>query len=179
MREAARALAGSGMPVFASNSIPACAHSAPVKPFFSIKISAICWPMVMSGLSAVMGSWKTMAMSPPRTPRISRSDSASRSRPANRAWPSTAASPSRRSRLSAVIVLPEPDSPTSASFSPRAIWKPTPRTTDLAPKRSCRPRTCSKGAGGGMCCVPASLVGLSGPRASRKGIAHEGQQQQA
>ena len=156
-------LAGSGMPVFASNSIAACAHSAPVKPFFSIKISAICWPMVMSGLSAVMGSWKTMAMSPPRTPRISRSESCSRSRPANRAWPSTAASPSRRSRLSAVIVLPEPDSPTSASFSPRAISKPTPRTTDLAPKRTCRSRTCSKGVAGLVLCACITCRPFVGP----------------
>jgi len=103
--------------------------------------------MVINGLSAVMGSWNTMAMSPPRMPRISRSDKESRSRPRSRAWPLILASPARRSRLKAVMVLPEPDSPTSASFSPGAMLKLTPRTTSLLPKRTDRSCTSSSGAG--------------------------------
>ena len=100
--------------------------------------------------SAVIGSWNTMAMSPPRTPRISRSLKASRSRPRKRAWPVMWASGTKRSKLKAVMVLPEPDSPTSASFSPAAIAKLTPRTTALSPKRTAKFSTSSKRTASGV-----------------------------
>ena len=41
----------------------------------STSISPICFSIVCSGLSDVIGSWKMMVMSLPRTSRISRSDS--------------------------------------------------------------------------------------------------------
>ena len=135
--------AGSGMPVLASNSIAVCADWARVRACFSIKTSATCAPTVIKGLSAVMGSWKIMATLLPRTPRNSRSESCSRSRPFSSAWPAMCASPARRSSESALTVLPDPDSPTSANFSPARISKSTPCTTSLSPKRTRRPDTCS------------------------------------
>ena len=44
-------------------------------------VSAICLPMVIVGLSEVIGSWKTIPISLPRTLRISASLSSTRSRP--------------------------------------------------------------------------------------------------
>ena len=75
--------------------------------------------MVITGLSAVIGSWKIIAMAEPRKPRISRSLFASRSSPLKRIAPLTSASPNNRKIDSAVTLLPEPDSPTSATRSPR------------------------------------------------------------
>ncbi len=126
------------MPVSASNLIAACADSAGVRAFFSCKTSAICSPTVNSGFRAVIGSWKIIAMSWPRIPRKARSGRDSRSTapscPAKVALPLMAAFCTRRSRLSAVTVFPEPDSPTSASFSPGWMEKSMPRTTSLPAK---------------------------------------------
>ena len=47
--------------------------AAPVRPRCSSKISPICFSIVCSGLSEVIGSWNTMVMSSPRTRRMSRS----------------------------------------------------------------------------------------------------------
>jgi hypothetical protein len=58
------------MPVFANNSIAACADWAGVRAIFSRKTSAICSPTVISGFSAVIGSWKIMATWSPRSARI-------------------------------------------------------------------------------------------------------------
>ena len=43
------------------------------RPRWSVSISVICRSMVWSGLSEVIGSWKIIEMSLPRTPRSSRS----------------------------------------------------------------------------------------------------------
>ncbi len=61
--------------------------AAPVMPWCSRRISPICFSMVCSGLSDVIGSWKMMVMSLPRTWRISFSDSGSSSWPLNRIEP--------------------------------------------------------------------------------------------
>ena len=45
--------------------------------------STICWPMVWTGLSEVIGSWKIIDILPPRSLRRSSADSVSRSRPSN------------------------------------------------------------------------------------------------
>ena len=55
--------------------------AAPVNPRCSSNISPICFSMVCSGLSEVIGSWNTMVMSSPRTRRISLSVSCKRSLP--------------------------------------------------------------------------------------------------
>ena len=77
--------------------------------------------MVSTGLSDVIGSWNTMAMSLPRTLRISASLSSSRSRPWKRMLPPVmrpGGSGMRRRIDSAPTDLPQPDSPTTAIVSP-------------------------------------------------------------
>src|SRR5262245_41969280 len=86
--------------------------------------------MVNTGLSAVIGSWKTSAISAPRTFCIARSSSVIRSRPLNRIRP-PAIRPGRWTRRridSAVTDFPLPDSPTRQSVSPLSTWKLTSMT---------------------------------------------------
>ncbi len=83
--------------------------------------SMICRPILSTGLSEVMGSWKIMAISRPRMRRISSSESSSSSRPRKRTDPlGMRAVPSGSSRMtaSADTDLPDPDSPTMATISP-------------------------------------------------------------
>ena len=80
----------------------------------------ICRPMRSTGLSEVIGSWKIMAISRPRSWRISSSERVSSSRPSKRMLPWMRAVPGGSSRMvaSADTDLPEPDSPTIATISP-------------------------------------------------------------
>ncbi|MGY3425852.1 hypothetical protein ACVWZW_006356 [Bradyrhizobium sp. F1.13.4] len=89
--------------------------------------------MVSTGLRLVIGSWKIMAMSLPRTSFMLASGSVSRSRPASRTLPSTRPVSFGMSRMieSAVTLLPEPDSPTIATVSREAISNDTSRTTGI------------------------------------------------
>src|SRR5262245_42042981 len=83
-----------------------------------------------------MGSWKIMAISLPRTLRRLASGSASRSWPRNRIWPPsyTVGGTGLSCRmLMAVTLLPQPDSPTTPSVSPRAMPKLTPSTARTTP----------------------------------------------
>ena len=103
-----------------------------------ISASAICLPMVITGLSDVIGSWKIIEISLPRTLRISSSLIFSRSRPPSFTEPETmrpGGSGIRRISDSAVMLLPQPDSPTIASVSPEATWKSTPSTALTMPCR--------------------------------------------
>src|SRR3974390_3141212 len=108
--------------------------------------------MVSTGLSEVIGSWKIIAMFLPRTSRIASSSSASRSRPASLTEP-PAIRPggSGTSRISdnAVMLLPQPDSPTIASVSCAPSVKLTPSTALTTPWRKSKyvrkPSTSSKG----------------------------------
>jgi hypothetical protein len=70
-------------------------------------------------LRLVIGSWKIMETSLPRTPRISSSLSARRSRPFSAMEPEMRlfALGSSRMTESAVTLLPDPDSPTTATVS--------------------------------------------------------------
>ena len=129
---------GSGMPVLASSSIARARASARPRSACSASTSPIWAPTVCSGLSAVIGSWKIIAISPPRTARSSGSPACSRSRPAKRIAPVVSAPSTRPSTDSAVIDLPEPDSPTRANFSPAAMANDTSSTTGAAPKRTLR-----------------------------------------
>ena len=96
-----------------------CASRRVARPCTS-SVSAIWSPIVKTGLSAVIGSWKISAISAPRTARISRSGSVSRSRPLKRMLPPAMRPGGWTSRMidSAVTDLPLPDSPTSPSVSP-------------------------------------------------------------
>ena len=89
-----------------------------------------------TGFRLVIGSWKIIAMSLPRTWRISSSVRSSRSRPSNRISPvgiSAGGMSSRRMIDSDVTLLPQPDSPTMPSVSPRMIEKLTPSTARTVP----------------------------------------------
>ena len=75
-----------------------------------------------TGLSEVIGSWKIIEISLPRMRSISGSLSSSRSRPSKRIAPPTmrpGGLATRRRIDSAVTLLPQPDSPTTPSVSPR------------------------------------------------------------
>jgi len=138
-------LSGSGMPVRASNSMARARAALGSRPSCRVNTSPIWLPTVNSGFSAVIGSWKIMPIRAPRMPRICTSDSAIRSWPAKRMWPLEVAASTRRSTESAVMLLPDPDSPTSANFSPASMQKEMSSTTVDAPKRTLRRSTCSSG----------------------------------
>src|SRR5512145_2681061 len=99
--------------------------------------SVICRSTLSTGLSAVIGSWKTMTMPRPRTRSSSRSGSGTRSRP----WKTTRPPVirpggwTRRTIARQVIVLPEPDSPTRAMVSPARTPKLPPRTAWTTTRR--------------------------------------------
>ena len=79
------------MPTAAKSSTPRCVAVAVSMPRWACRVSMICVPMVSTGLSEVIGSWKTTASSGPRRRRSSSGASERRSRPSNRMRP-----PSRR-----------------------------------------------------------------------------------
>ncbi len=100
--------------------------------------SAICSPTVNTGLREVIGSWKIIAISAPRIERIvcalartrSTCDPSSRTKSTR---PEVMVAPpcsTRRISDSAVTDLPEPDSPTIATVSPRPTRKETSRTAE-------------------------------------------------
>ena len=85
--------------------------------------SVICRPTVITGLRLVDGSWKMMLMRRPRMSRILASGNCVMSVPSTSTLPELTRPLSGSSRRidSAVIDLPQPDSPTSANVSPRSI----------------------------------------------------------
>ena len=87
--------------------------------------------MVSTGLRLVIGSWKIMAISLPRTSCIACSGNVRRSRPASLMLPWMRPLSSGISRMTerAVTLLPEPDSPTIATVSFAATSNDTLRTT--------------------------------------------------
>src|SRR3569832_751230 len=123
------------MPTASNTSNTRLRARSPRRPLWRARLSPICSPTVSTGLSEVMGSWKIMAMRLPRTSRIATSGSAIKSRPASSTSPLTlpaACGGKRRMMLSAVIDLPQPDSPSSAKVSPRRTSKLTPSTARMA-----------------------------------------------
>ena len=143
---------GSGMPTAASRRHASARAASPRRPW-AASASAICAPTLITGLRLVDGSWKIMPMRPPRTRRIAASGSASRSSPPRRTLPAAMRPPSgsRRASASAVIDLPQPDSPRSAKVSPAAMAKSTPSTgrmssPSLRAIATPRPSTCSSAA---------------------------------
>ena len=105
----------------------------------------------MTGLSEVIGSWKTMPISTPQMSRNSASVSAVSSRPAKRTSPLRTTLVRGRSPMieRERTVLPEPDSPTTPRVRPRSRLKDTPSTARTMPRpvRKCvvRSATSSKG----------------------------------
>src|SRR5262249_47351719 len=100
-------------------------------------VSTICSPIVYTGSSAVIGSWKTIDTTPPRSCSRSASPSRFTSRPFSSTSPATRAravgcKPSSARR---VTLLPEPDSPRRASTRPASSEKLTPLTARTSPSR--------------------------------------------
>ena len=81
-----------------------------------------CRPTVSTGLRLVMGSWKIIAISRPRMARMPSSGRPTRLRPPNMTRPETWATRggSRPMMASELTDLPQPDSPTRATISPRS-----------------------------------------------------------
>ncbi len=157
-------------------------------PWWSMTASAIWSPTVKTGFRLVIGSWKIIAMSLPRTWRISSSESASRSRPSKRISPvgiSAGGMSCRRMIDSEVTLLPQPDSPTSPRVSPARIEKLIPSTARTTPSMTWkyvrRSRTSSRGRP--RATLPAGSAGsgvrvkrsLPRPRVERvaQAVAHE------
>ena len=87
--------------------------------------------MVNVGLSDVIGSWKTIAISLPRTRSSTAAEpSPTSDSPFQRTSPAVILPGRSISPIAAcaVTLLPEPDSPTMPSVSPRPTWKLTSRT---------------------------------------------------
>src|SRR5215831_4716884 len=136
-------------------SVLACSSAlAHAVPRCTLSGSAICRPTLSAGLSDDMGSWKIMAILLPRTARMPASSSLKRLRPSNTTSPLSmrpGGDGMRRMIDSAVTLLPEPDSPTSATVSPASMSKETLSTAVTLPrslaKRVVRLRTCRRGRG--------------------------------
>jgi hypothetical protein len=99
-------------------------------PKWVLSTSWIWKPIVNTGFRLVIGSWKIIAISRPRTPRSSSSESFRRSRPSNIAVPEvTRPARARMPRIASdVTLLPQPDSPTMPSVSPGAMSNEMPFT---------------------------------------------------
>src|SRR6266545_1144487 len=124
------------MPTSSSSSMVRLRAAPRSMPLCSSSASLICRPIVKTGFSEVIGSWKIIAMSFPRTLRMSSSLSLSRSRPSKMTWPETMRPGGCGiSRISdrALTLLPHPDSPTRPSASPSASVNATPLTALTTP----------------------------------------------
>ena len=100
--------------------------------------SAIWRPQVITGLRLVIGSWKIIATSLPRTAHISSSERSSRSRPLMRIAPPSilpGGSLTKRMIDRAVTDLPQPLSPTKPRVSAAVKSKETPSTAFATPVR--------------------------------------------
>ena len=110
--------------------MPTCLSNSSARSFACLRLTfrcariaaTICVPIVKTGLSALVGSWKIMLMAPPRTSRICASDSVVSSRPSSLTLPSVLMSgPSRRMAASAEMLLPLPLSPTTCGTGGRRL----------------------------------------------------------
>src|ERR1700694_45668 len=128
---------GEGMPTRSSISIARSAAARCESLRCKATASAIWAPTVCTGLREVIGSWKIMAISAPRRARISSVSSLTRSLPSKKMLPA-AISPGcsiSRMMLSAVTLLPHPDSPTRPMICPGWIAKEMPSTARASPAR--------------------------------------------
>ena len=100
-----------------------------VRFFRCSRIASVSWaPTVITGLSDVIGSWKIIAISPPRMLRIILSDLRVNSDRPRRISPEVTRSDALGKSpmmASEVTDLPEPDSPARHSVSPAARSKDT------------------------------------------------------
>src|SRR4029453_9517937 len=168
--------------------MPTCVNSAsvpppafcPLMPLCSSRISPICASIVCSGLSEVIGSWKMIEMFVPRISPLPLSAAVNSSRPRKRIWPEGCEALGYGSNFridSALTDFPEPDSPTSATHSPRLTENETWSTASVLPNATERSRTSSRGW------LMASMRGPLPERLARiegaaRGFADEDQERQ-
>ena len=97
---------------------------------------AIWSPMVKTGFSEVIGSWKIIEMRPPRISYIFSSERPTRFVPSRSiSDPPTMRPGGETSRIieSEVTLLPQPDSPTKPTVCPRLIVRSMPSTAGTTP----------------------------------------------
>ena len=140
------------MPTWRSSATVRSCAACRDMPRCRISVSATWSPTRLTGFSELIGSWKIMAMSPPRTLRISRwAGCADRGPQTGSREPGEMCSGQSSSRriARAVTLLPQPDSPTKQSTLPRCRLKETSSTMGLSPVGVTRIAvsisTCSRG----------------------------------
>jgi hypothetical protein len=128
-------LSASGMRTAVKRSTARAIASRRVRPWWWVATSASCAPMRRVGLNEVIGSWKTIASAVPSIRRRTAVSGASRSLPSRSSREASTRPWSAISRViaSAVMDLPDPDSPTIPTASPRRTSKVTPRTSRTGP----------------------------------------------
>ena len=126
---------GSGRPTRCSHSIARARAAAPRRAVWRSITSMIWRPTVSTGFRLVEGSWKMMLMRRPRRSRMRASGNSAMSVPARSMRPCCTRPLSGNSRRidSAVIDLPQPDSPTSAKVSPRVSVSDSASTACTSP----------------------------------------------
>ena len=111
---------GSGMRTRVSNSMLRARASLRLIPSRTRRLSCSCEPILRTGLSAVIGSWKIMAMPVPNSLRTSSRDISESTLPSKVMRPSrvTLLPVSRPIAARDITVFPEPDSPTMPMLVP-------------------------------------------------------------
>ena len=116
------------MPTRSSSRLASMRAACPTIFLCNASASVICFPILCTGLRLLAGSWKIIAIRPPRT-----FSSTAGGAPIN-SWPSSTTLPLIRALLgnspraaSQVTDLPQPLSPTSPTASPLAIERSMPR----------------------------------------------------
>ncbi len=142
---------GSGMPTEARSSCTRARRSGWDIRSWMRSGSSISRPTGRSGSSETSASCRMRPTSRPRMRRHSRSPASPSSRPPMRSVLDSAREPrpAMPSSARAVTDLPDPDSPTIATHSPRAIVNDTPCTTSVSPNATRRSVTSRSGAASG------------------------------
>ena len=127
---------GSGMRTASSSDIVRSRASLFDRSRCTRMLSAIWAPTFITGLRAVIGSWKIIAISVAHRPRYSASDRSVMSRPLRRTVPdrSTLRRGVRPMIERLATDLPEPDSPTMPSVLPRSTVRLSPSTARTMPR---------------------------------------------
>ena len=124
--------AGRCIPMSCSSAIARSFASGLDMPRWRTMGSAICAPIRSAGFSAVNGSWNTDPMRRPRIGRRCFAGRGTRSVPSNRTCPSIFVSAPRKFRIApAMLLLPDPDSPTMPRDPPASRVKEASRTAGV------------------------------------------------
>ena len=132
---------GSGTRTDSSSEIASSSPNCLVTSRWVWIASVICLPIFSTGLSEVIGSWKTIAMLAPQKRRISLGDASPISSPSKRIDPrrTTCLRGSSPMTERESTVLPDPDSPTMPSVRPRSRVNDTPSTERTSPRMVSKP----------------------------------------